>query len=410
MTTRRLPGQEHFLLDYLRHLSRHRNGRGAVHIHLSGLLPANRREQHIRIAATAFESLVRALQGQVFVLSNTDLMFIFKDSCLGDVEGAVVRLRFLFSDDPLLADSGRERPGAFATWYRLDQDYDTLLALAKALGEDERDRRMAEQASQTIEHKSSAPSGEPLTPLLLARMEEVLGQADLANLLRRQTVCSIVDKASPQPTFSEVFVSIGDLRDTVLPHGDLTSDRWLFQHLTETLDRRVLSMLNKHDDRTLTGHISINLNVSTLLSPDFLVFDDNVRAGMRDTIVLELQTIDIFADPGAYLFARDFAHERGYRICIDGLTHLTLPFIDRDRLDADLVKIYWHPEMGDQDQVASLVEAVDRCGPSRIILARCESRQAVEFGQSLGITLFQGRFIEAMLSDETRRRGSLRNR
>ena len=76
----RLPSQENLLLDYVRRLEKHKQGRRAVHIHLSGLLPANRREHHIRIAANTFESLVRKLQGQIFVLTNADLMFIFKES------------------------------------------------------------------------------------------------------------------------------------------------------------------------------------------------------------------------------------------------------------------------------------------------------------------------------------------
>jgi EAL domain-containing protein (putative c-di-GMP-specific phosphodiesterase class I) len=165
-------------------------------------------------------------------------------------------------------------------------------------------------------------------------------------------------------------------------------------------------MLNKHDDRTLLGDISINLNIATLLSPEFLVFDDNLKAGMRGTIVLELQKIDIYADLGAYLFARDFAHDRGYRICIDGLNHLTLPFVDRERLGADLVKLNWDPEMSHPPHVAALRAAVERASPSRVVLCRCESRQAIDFGQSLGVSLFQGRFVEALLTEENRRRGN----
>lgn len=403
----RLPSQENLLLDYVRQLETHQPGRRAVHIHLSGLLPANRREHHIRIAANSFENLVKKLQGQIFVLSNTDLMFVFKDQALDEAEAAIIRLRFLFSDDPLLADEGTRRPGAFATWYRLERDYDKLLQLAQKLVEQEQDRRAGEQADKpAVENKAKPAAGEPLTPLSLARMEQALGQADLANLLRRQSVCAIVGKAAPQPVFSEVFVSISDLRETVLPKADLAGSRWLFQHLTETLDRRVLAMLNRHDDRTLAGDISINLNVATLLSPEFLVFDDNVKAGMRGSIVIELQKLDIYADLGAFLFARDFARERGYRICVDGLNHLTLPFVDRERLGADLVKLTWDPEMTEAPRLDVLRGAVERCNPGRVILCRCDSRQAIDFGQSLGITLFQGRFVEALLADDLRRRGT----
>lgn len=62
----------------------------------------------------------------------------------------------------------------------------------------------------------------------------------------------------------------------------------------------MLSLLTRSNDASVTGSVSINLNVSTLLSPDFLTFDSNVKAGQRGTIVLELQKIDIFADLGAF--------------------------------------------------------------------------------------------------------------
>ncbi len=402
----RLPTQEALLLDYVHRLEKHRKGRRAVHVHLSGLMPNNRREHHVRIAANTFENLVKKLQGQIFALTNADLMFIFKDASLDEVESAIVKLRFLFSDDPLLADEGSSRPGAFASWYVLDREYDKLLALAQSMAQEEQEKRALELAKQAQVGGDQRPAaGETLTPMMLARTEEALAQADLANLMRRQAVSAVVGRAPPQPVFHEIFVSISDLRQTVLPKVNIGASPWLFQHLTETLDRRVLSLLNKHDDRTLAGDISINLNVATLLSPEFLVFDDNIRAGMRGTIVLELQKVDIFADLGAYLFARDFAHDRGYRICIDGLTHQTLPFVDRERLGADLVKVIWESEMAEPTRAAGFGEAVKRCGPSRVILCRCDSRQAVDFGQSHGITLFQGRFVEAIINDEIKRRG-----
>ena len=162
-------------------------------------------------------------------------------------------------------------------------------------------------------------------------------------------------------------------------------------------------MLNKHDDRTLEGDISINLNVSTILTPEFLVFDDNVKAGMRGTIVLELQKVDIFADLGAYLFARDFAHDRGYRICIDGLNYHQLPFVDRERLGADLIKLVWDRSLTDEKDKKT--EVLRRIGITRIILCRCDDQAAIEFGHSIGITLFQGRHIETLIQGDPRKRG-----
>ena len=51
----KLPSQEKLLTDYVRRLEKLKDGRGLAHIHLSKLLPFNRRDQHIRTAAGNFD-------------------------------------------------------------------------------------------------------------------------------------------------------------------------------------------------------------------------------------------------------------------------------------------------------------------------------------------------------------------
>ncbi|MEO0034176.1 MAG: hypothetical protein RLZZ501_199 [Pseudomonadota bacterium] len=398
------PSQESQLLDYLRRLERHRQNRKAVYLHLSGLMAQNRREHHLRVVASAFEPLVKMMLAQVFTLANADLMVIYKAQAGDEIEAAVVKLRFLFSEDPLVRDEAGGRQAAFCTRYDLEREYDLVLTQAQKLAKAEADRRSAahEQAVARQLRPPQPSGGDPFTPELLTRVEQALGQADLANLVRRQAVCAMVGKTPPQPVFHELFISIADLRQTLFPSVNVNSSPWLFQQLTETLDRRVLSLLNKHDDRTLEGDISINLNVATILEPEFLTFDDNVKAGMRGTIVLELQKVDIFADLGAYLFARDFAHDRGYRICIDGLTYSQLPFVDRERLGADLIKLVWDGSLAEEQDRKT--EALKRIGVTRIILCRCDTPVAIEFGHSVGISLFQGRYVESVLQGDPHKR------
>lgn len=396
--------QESLLLDYLQKLERHRHDRRCAHIHLSKLHPSNLRDHHIRIAVGSFDSLVKMLNAQLFMLSNKDLVIIYRAQVQEEMENAVIKLRYLFSDDPVLVDESTA--GSFCTWYSLDREFEQILALAQQLAQEEENRQKANRERAARDARPAAPKGTPFTPELLARTEIALAQADLANLLRRQPICAVIGQNPPQPVFHEVFVSIADLRQTLMPSVNMTSSPWLFQELTETLDRRVLSLLNKHDDRTLEGDISLNLNVATLLSPEFLVFDDNVKVGKRGTIVIELQKVDIFADLSAYLFARDFAHDRGYRICIDGLSYSMLPYVDRERLGADLIKLTWDNSLG--EYTSKSPEYLRRIGVARTILCRCDTPASIEFGQSLGISLFQGRHIDSLFQD-VRHRGIARS-
>ncbi|MBU0725788.1 MAG: hypothetical protein KJ904_15930 [Alphaproteobacteria bacterium] len=393
------------LLDYLQRLSRNNlAGRMAVHLHLSRLRPNNRRDHHIRIAAATFEGIVQNYEGQTFILSTSDIFFICKGASLQDIDTAVMKVRFLFSEDPLAQGDDEEDIHKFCTWYNLESQYDDVLEVSKKLHrERERQSRMATAVDAKGAPKKTGRR--PIEPEQLGKLEQFLARADMSNLMRRQSICAITPGMPPQPVFQELYISIADLQQTMLPEYDIHVNPWLFQHLTQTLDVRMLSLLMRNDDSSIASSFSINLNVSTILSPHFLNFDSSLKAVARGTVVVELQKIDIFGDMGAYVFARDFLRERGYRICLDGLNHLTIQFIDRERLGLDLLKVIWSPDMADDaagSRVGELKQHVDRCGRARIILCRCDSDEAVRFGQSLGITMFQGRHVDKLLAEGRR--------
>ena len=223
---------------------------------------------------------------------------------------------------------------------------------------------------------------------------------DLSGLIRRQPVCALLPRAAPQPLFAELYVAIRELAETLLPGVDLAADTWLFQRLAESLDRRLLSCLIGQQLGHQQGAISVNLRLATLLSPEFLKFDHAYRRQTAAPVIIELQLIDIFAELGAYLFIREFARDRGYLMCIDGLHYLHLPLIDRKRLGADLVKVIWSPDLLDgldDGRRQELKAAIKRAGVDRVILCRCDSADAIGWGQSVGIRLFQGHDIDSRL-------------
>lgn len=400
-----IASQAYLLLDYTQRLDRHREGRRAVHIHLSRLKPQNRREQHIRVAVNTFQEIVSQYDGQVFVLSNCDLMFLFKDAKVADIDEAVMRLRFLFSEDPLAQGEDEEDLARFCTWYNIQANYNVFLETVEHIYEEEqrRERRLAAAAEAVGEGEETADDRTPLNPEQLGRLETFLERADLSSVLRRQHVCAVIGENPPQSIFKELFISIADLATTVLPDVNLVANRWLFQHLTQTLDRRVLKLLGRADDSDLFSSFSINLNVDTLMHPDFIEFDQSLRTGSRGTIVVELQPVDIFADFDAFMFARDFAREKGYRICLDGVGVHFFEFIDRKKLGIDLVKLVWSPDLSNQgnqarrDKIAAHIQEI---GKSRIILSRCDTPAAIRVGQSLGITMFQGRYVDSVLQSQ----------
>lgn len=397
-----LPDQEYLLLDYAERLRKHVVGRRAVHIHLSQLKPHNRREHHIRIAANAFQKLVHRYAGQRFQLKNCDLVVVVKDAGIAEIDEVVLKLRYLFSEDPLAHGEHDEAQQPFCTWYELEQDYEAFLAAAQALFDAYQARKQRPTPSPGTDSAAEEPEMplQPIDPVRLGRLEEALTSMDLAPLLRRQPVCAIMPKGEVRPVFHEIFVSIDMLRARVMPDVDIASDRWLFQHLTAFLDRRLLRIL-PDIEANLPLASSININLATLLSEQFLQFDRELRTRTPKSFVLELQSVDIFADMGAYMFARDFVRERGYKVCLDGLSHLTFPMVRRDDLGVDLEKIQWSPDViGDVHAARreQFRQAIRRAGPARVVLCRCDGPEAIKFGQSLGITLFQGRYVDQLLT------------
>lgn len=406
-----LASQEKLLLDYMRRLEEQKDEHMAVHLHLSALKPYNRRDHHIRAAENSFENLIKSLHGQLFMTKNSDMFFFFKAAAQAQTETVVQKVRFLFGDDPLLENEDADE-NRFSTWYNIAHQFEELLHLIEGAIETEEKRkketraRMDTRSSLKIRQKE----GEPITPEILARVESALERTDLSNLVRRQFICTIDGQMIPEQSFSEMFISIADLRETMVPGINLLSNRWLFQHLTETLDKRMLSLLSKNDALTISGDISFNANVTTLLSNGFQEFDDNNMASRRGSMIIELQKVDIFADLGAYLFAREFVQDKGYRICLDGLTHNTMGMVDRERLGADLVKLVWHSDMvdGGTDMHEKVRSVVKRANPSKVILCRVDTREAIDFGHSVGIKMFQGHFVENLIAEDGRRRELLR--
>ena len=94
--TQRLPSQEELLVNYVHRLEKLKRGRSVLHIHLSALRSFNRREQHIRAAASNIEHMVGADTGQLFTLKNGDLFFVYKNGIKPEVKNAIQKIKFMF--------------------------------------------------------------------------------------------------------------------------------------------------------------------------------------------------------------------------------------------------------------------------------------------------------------------------
>jgi len=390
---------ERLLYDAVERMGNFRDGRVAVHIHFSKLQHHNRREHYLRVACDNFEAQIKSYAGHSFQLSNGDLFFLGKDVEMHSLIEAVDKLRILFSEDPLAQyHSSDEDTGGFASYYDFEENYDVLHQDVLILYKTMERLRKTKEATET-KAKQAAARGRVFVPGDLSKLISILERADLTNILRKQTACVIGENGIPKPFFQEAYVSIDDLQKTCTPDIDLLSDRWLFHYLTRTLDKRVLTLMAN------TGinpdmPFSLNLNVQTLLSPEFSKFDALVPAQLRGKTVIEIHKVDVFSDMGAFLFARDFLHDKGYLLCLDGLTQHTLPFFDKNKLGLDYFKVFWAPDglkTASAPALAEIKNLLIEFGEKRTILCRCDNEDAIMVGRELGFTQFQGHMVDRLL-------------
>lgn len=392
--------QEQALLNHVKRLERGCEDHLVAQIHLSSLVAFEQLPECLAVARTIADRAAKTHDASLYPLFNHDLFLIYNRASAAHIEKVIDRLCGVLKEDPFFA-SGADAEEAFCSRFDLTTDYGELVQRAEDLNAQKAEQEAAERLG-----RGKRTNKKPLNLAGLAAVEKAIAQADLSAMTSRQAICEFGEDGKPRPLFYELFTSISALSDTLLPDQNVFADRWLFQYLTAKLDHRMLAWLDKNDDSTLKHSFSLNINIASLLSPRFLEFDESLDQARRNTIIVELQMHDVFADIARYLFAREFLLDRGYRIALDGVTELSLPLVDRVMLGAELVKLQWsynlrgHIEGRFGDRLRGAIEKID---PKRIIFTRCESDDAVELGHELGVVLFQGYFLDHLLSEKISR-------
>jgi len=384
--------EENILLAQMERLRGHRGGQYAVHLHLSALKPINRQAHFIDIASRSFESLSASQDCHVYRLANLDIALICNNVPIDDLDPVIDKVRALFGEDPLTAAEPGSFEDRFATWYDLsnDEDYGTFHQICEDLAAAAEARR--EQQVQDV--KQQEMEGNPLTPVELGTINRKILKVPLSDLVRDQVAVRVVPGGKSEIMFREFYVSVSDLRDKVAPKINLFSNPWLFQYLTESLDRRIIAQMAQREIGNMSESVSLNLNIQSVLGRDFQMFAQQIGEH-ANKVIIELQIVDIFSDMNAYIFACEKLRAVGFRILIDGLNPLAVQFFDPSTLNPDFIKIAWGPEFvgDDQERRAEEVrEIVEHAGRERVIIARVDTEEAVKWGFSLGVSHFQGYF------------------
>lgn len=338
------------------------------------LPPGLSRPHHLRLAAEALQPLQDADRAQVFELGHERMAVAWRGDATALLQGALDGLHHLMLDAPQGAPTVPE----LARLFDLPNDGAALLAQASGPS--------AKRVPPPAPAKSTRPK-QALPPLdlrVLELMEERLSSASVARFTRRRPVCTRTPSGAFVPAWETRFLHIGELMDTLAPGRNPYADPWLFRRLTRMLDRRMLALLGMGTELQGAGPFSLDLNVSGLLSPEFLRFDTALPQSLRGRCIIDLHPTDILADLPAFQFARAFARARGYQVLLRGLTATLLPALDLMGLDMDYAELRW------SSALAGLDTALMSAGRTRWVLARADTDAAVHWGEGVGIGLFSG--------------------
>lgn len=384
---------EEALMRFVIRLGAERRRRHAIQFHLSRLTRAHRNRKHSAIAANLLKELLEPTLHDPFVLRDGDIVLVREGADQGKLDEAVEMLRYLLAAEPPLHAAG-EQPFSI---FRLDTEYLPLLANLLRLSDAE-DRRKPQRRAPPREPRRSL-----LPPAELGAIMQRIGKLELANFLRQQTVWELAPAEPPRAVFDELYVAVAELGEALALGPEVMQDPQVFGLVTRAFDKYVLSTLLS-DRAGPRRPVSINLNLQSLLSAEFLKFEAQRHVRWRGQIILEMQFANIWSDlPSFFAVMRD-AREEGFACCVDGVTHAALPLVDFARIGADFVKLVWDDAMLQLDEAGlrDFCRALRDCGTGRVVLTRCGRHEALQFGQAANIRLFQGRVVDALAREMTR--------
>lgn len=370
----------------------------AAYLHLSKLQRVNRQPHYIRIATTTFDPItLKNSTAAVFTLKNHDIIFIGQKIDRKELHDTIYKVRYLFSEDPLAKDEK-----AFFTLFNLDASYGKFYELVKKIAEIEG----VQETEKVSTEAQPSTLKQTISPKVLASLEASIYKTDVTTLMKSKPVCTVIKDTPPQVIFYEKKILVKDYVEMVAPNLDIQANRWILQYLKELINERAIYTLSHNEGAAEQGTFSINLTSDTVLSNTFQTFDKSLGPDYaRENVVVELSFLDVVYNYEDFCLARDMLRERGYRSCVTGLQPGMLTIFEPKHLSVDFIKISWDLKSV-KKRVNGFVKALQDCmkhfGALNVILADCHSEEAMQFGQKLGLYLFQGTYIDRLISTVVR--------
>ena len=233
---------------------------------------------------------------------------------------------------------------------------------------------------------------------LLEDVSQQLGARDFARaFIRFQELAEIVPGKNPAHIMREVYASMDLLRRHALQGVEMRGSGNLFNQLTILLDQIVLASFQQSNPEGV--RCSLNMNVESVFTRGFEEFLNVTDPAIFSNITFEFRQANIIQNFDEFTVACELIRSRGSKVAVDAIFPETVGLVNLHRLKVEIAKVFWR-----QNAEAVLPNARDDIriqqeGGVRFAFARVDDQSAVDIGQELGITLFQGFYVDRMLSD-----------
>lgn len=368
---------EKYLLTALDRVAKNALGYAVLYINISKLKPKNRHPEFVKIIAMLFESIIGAAKGSMYILSNGDIAILSKNITPSEIDEAVKKLRAGLAADPVLSHDSRD----FALVYSFPRDFFSFYGKIEKMVQENKEAETEE-----------LPVKEPIEAEDMDKIISTLDDIDMAELVKRQSVMRVHNNEFTD-LMQEFFVAVKDLSRYFGGNKDLVANRWLFQYLTQVLDKKTLAAFASAEITEWPEKISLNLNLSSVFSKEFVEFAKNFLKPAQQ-IIVEVQMMDILNNLNLYHEVKDILHKGGHKLLIDSLNPASLSMLNLDKLVPDMIKIFWEPLLVYDTDNQSLKNAVEYMKPENVILAKCDGSEAMRWGLSYGLNTFQGPYID----------------
>lgn len=211
---------------------------------------------------------------------------------------------------------------------------------------------------------------------------------------RSQAIARIKPGMTPKTAGWELFISIDHLKRQLLSNITSGPSPALFKKLTRELDQIMMAALT--ETRLVEGHLSINLNVETMISEDFEDFARYMSNQDQTELWVELQFEDILENLDAYQKTEQFL--RRYRVytMLDQVQLDRIPEIREADFIVDGYKFVYDRQDPFLEKMGETIYKLSAKHP--VVMTRVELKEGIEAGQTLGVRHFQGYAVDDILS------------